>query len=958
MTDHRIHDADPNKAREESKIGNVEQLAIALARRSRVLSRLLLAMLDRERAAPGAFHAFYTDVQEELKHGFTPEEFADFFAQTLVFGYLFSWFNCKKAGLAFSLDAARESIARSQESASKIFRAITEPWFDAYAREMRWVLDDLAWIFGIADHAAIQAEIAGSIGEHQNPLIYFYEDFLRIVDPKLKRQGGVYYTPVPVVDFMIRGVESLLKTRFGKDDGFYSPGLRVLDPAAGTGTFFCQIVLRIHQELAKAGRVAEFDGIMNDRVIPNLFAFELLPSAHAIGIYNFLALLGKLGAREGIKPNFFLTNTLDVKDGIEPATRQTVPGVLATRANQATAGGQVLAIVGNPPYAPVSANRSPFIEALLDSYREAVKYEKKKSGLTDDYIKFFRFAQHQIEQNGSGIVAFITNASFLKGVIHAGMRDEMMRCFDEIFIVHLHGSTRPPEELPAGLTQNGNVLDIQVGACITFLIKHSRRVNDVIVKYADAWGTKEEKFTFLSEHSLDSIEWRTLYAGRPPVDRNFFLALQRTDASYSMGIPATILFKHYSTGVQMRQDIRIKLPNPDARTVQDGIFSFTRGDGDMQRFELAPFCGGYVAFPPSREQRAAVFHRDRGTFFDVMLQDEHPEALVLMRRATRKLDRWKHFFVVSGIIERFFVDYDNNYAFPLRFNGKPNVRAEVTDFLETAYGTSIDPCEVFDYVLGLLSSSFFTIKYEDFAMFGFASIVFPSSPGMFHRLAGFGHQARQAFHVQVSPKPGLFQHGSTPRARYRVDKIDRDAPAGVVRINDDVSINITNAEWDFFIGTRYPIQEWLQYRMKLAPDLDRDAMDELARIVAAIDALIDIERDIDAGMPTMDFPVLDSTPCVQAVVRRAVQDVLYREYHKGNDKLVPIEKIRKGVHHAVRVNPVDHEAVITSTLKSIASRIDICTNGILVECYMPKTIVTGTGAGIEAAIDEGEDEQS
>lgn len=583
---------------------NVNQFALYLANRTKLLKYALDEIIEYEKKDSEIILNIYNQIKLDLKYEFEIDEFTDFFSQTLVFGYLFAWFKCFRNNEKFSFPTAYINIPNTHNTLSRIFYFFQDPHIrKTYKDQLEWIIEDLEWVFEVTNYDAINRQISEIIHSHGNPLIYFYEDFIKVIDPKKKKQGGVYFTPVPIVWFIVRAVDSLLKSKFGKEEGLFANNIKVLDPASGTNTFFCQCILLIYQKLEIANRRKEFNSIINDRILPNYFAFEILISANSIGLFNFISLLNELGAKQISKPKFFITNTLFAEEERDKQQTTIIPIEDLKESDKIKLKEKLLIIMGNPPYNAISRNKSKFINELMKPYYEAVKYEKKKSGLDDDYIKFIRFGHWKIEQNGVGILAFITNYSYLKGLIYSGVRDELMKTFNEIYIINLHGGIKPKEPLPDGVKNNENVFGIMVGVAIGIFVKTSNNSKHCNVKNVDVWGTKEEKFNFLNNNEIDTIKWKTLYEIIPPIKENYFIDISYDEQIYNKAIPINCLFKKHKVAIQIGK-------NEKNLSMENQIFNFYKINNEMEKFFYRPFEICYLSY------KSKEIHRNREKFFE------------------------------------------------------------------------------------------------------------------------------------------------------------------------------------------------------------------------------------------------------------------------------------------------------------------------------------------------------
>ena len=474
-------------------------------------------------------------------------EFADMFAQTLTYG-LFSA-RAAAPGGAFTRENARKLVPRTNPFLRNFFEQITGAALDD--EPFAGFVEDIIQTLGHADIDAVLQDF-GTRSRRSDPVVHFYETFLQAYDPKLRELRGVYYTPEPVVNYIVESLDEILKDKFGIKDGLAdrskisrsrkegdktvteeSHRVLILDPATGTATFLYRVLDFIRQQFDKKKRAGAWGDYVHEHLLPRLFGFELLMAPYAVAHFKLgLALAARdepelwrqkwsYEPRKDERINIFLTNTLEDLDSkvtplIGPARALSAE---ADAAKEVKENKPVLVILGNPPYANFGQqNRGKWILDLLDDYKRGLN--EKKINLNDDFIKFVRWAQWRIEQTGSGVIGFITNNAYLDGLTHRRMRESLLECFDEIFIVNLHGSAKKKETTPEG-SRDDNVFDIMVGVAILLLVKlpsSKKKKKHAVVRHADLWGLRKTKYHWLDAHQVKNTKWETL-APRSP---NFY----------------------------------------------------------------------------------------------------------------------------------------------------------------------------------------------------------------------------------------------------------------------------------------------------------------------------------------------------------------------------------------------------------------------------------------------------
>lgn len=456
-------------------------LAMELAKRTRFLrDEILIKAMEQEEEKKGHLWSFYKAFQEFLIASLTPQDFANLYAQTITYGLFIArhrfenptLFNGSSKEEPFTRELAYRYIQPSLGILRDLFHFISSTELPT---DIRWTVDDISEVLAAADLKKVVSQFYKE-GGGRDPIIHFYETFLAEYDPKEREKRGVYYTPEPVVSYITRSIHQLLKEKFGKEDGFATSSVTVLDPAAGTLTFPAQAIQLAVDEYREKYGTGNLKGLIKDHILKNFYAFELMMAPYAVGHLKIDFLLENLGYKlgEDERFNLYLTNTLESKD----LEKSQLPG-LETLSQESELAGQVkreipiMVIMGNPPYSGVSENKGEWIVEKIKDYRQIKGEdlgERNPKWLQDDYVKFFRFAQWKIEQAGAGILGFITNHAWLDNPTFRGMRYSLMQTFDEIYILNLHGSTLKKERTPEG-GKDENVFDIQPGVAITFLIK-------------------------------------------------------------------------------------------------------------------------------------------------------------------------------------------------------------------------------------------------------------------------------------------------------------------------------------------------------------------------------------------------------------------------------------------------------------------------------------------------------
>ncbi len=566
-----------------------------LAERMAALTRLLRDKMQAAlRAEPPSqtLQAWRADLAKALMPGIDqPQrtaEFSDMLAQTLAYG-LFSA-RAAEPDLAFSRHAARRFIPRTNPFLRDFFDKLADLSLDD--EPYIGYVDDLADLLANADIESILANF-GKRSARQDPIVHFYETFLAKYDAALREKRGVYYTPEPVVNFIVGAVDNLLRQQFNCRDGLAeraklpdgSHRLLILDPACGTGTFLYNVIERIRETFK--GNGGAWASYVREHLLPRLFGFELLMAPYAVAHFK----LGMQLAGRDLPPNapalsfqaqgkadrlqIYLTNALE---SVPNRTQQEL-GLMGWLTAEALSAERVkrdlpiMVVLGNPPYSGHSANQNAWIDSLLRDYYHvdgAPLDERNPKWLQDDYVKFIRFGQWRVQQSGEGILAFITNHGYLDNPTFRGMRQQLLHTFSEIYIIDLHGNAKKREQAPDG-GKDENVFDIQQGVCIGIFVK--RRGADgtapAQVFHRHLWGTRAEKYAALEALTLEGEGVTPLTPSAP-----FYLFTPQDTAlrqEYETFWRVTDYMKVNSVGIVTARDALTIQPTPEAlmNTVRD-----------------------------------------------------------------------------------------------------------------------------------------------------------------------------------------------------------------------------------------------------------------------------------------------------------------------------------------------------------------------------------------------------
>ncbi len=647
-------------------IENPNQLAQMLAGKAKLLAEVIEKALqsDEKTEENSTLKEQLDAFKQILIHDISPRSFADVYAQTIAYGMFAARLHDTDLQ-AFSRQKAAELIPKSNPFLRKLFSYIAGVDLDD---RIRWIVESLVEIFLYCDIEKILQNY-GKSTHTEDPIIHFYETFLAEYDPETRKNRGVWYTPAPVVNFIVRAVDDILRTDFDLEKGL-AEKVQILDPATGTGTFLAEIVKQIRKKFV--GQEGVWQTYVENDLLPRLNGFELLMASYAMAHLQLDLLLKKTGYKslKNQRLRIFLTNSLQESHA---ELERGFANWLSAEANEANAIKRttpVMCVIGNPPYAVSSLNRGTWIQNLIADYKKGLK-EKSYNSLSDDYVKFIRFGQYFIDKNGSGLVAYISNNSFLDGITHRQMRKSLLESFDQIYILDLHGNARKKETTTEGLADQ-NVFDIMQGVSINIFVKTGKKAKGELgkVSHYDLQGKRKEKFDFLNKNSLKSVKWQVLNFEEPYyffVPKNFDL-----QAEYEHFFGINELFEIFTSGIKTHQDelliafnekeLAKKLNKYWEKNREKAVFDAQK----CKKIHYRPFDDRVLYY----DLRMVLRNR-----YEQMQHNFHENYALLSGRQTKSI-HINHFFIGKFVSEMKTAEYTSgSYHFPLYlYSEKPKTK--------------------------------------------------------------------------------------------------------------------------------------------------------------------------------------------------------------------------------------------------------------------------------------------
>ncbi len=527
--------------------------------------------------AGGSLHKLHLNLKLDLISDLTEDDFADMYAQTVTYG-LFAARATRSGDFAKRAEGGGTDAAALIEHTNPFLRELLEQMTNQQSIDLDELgVTELTDLLGKVNMEAILQDF-GRQKKGEDPVIHFYETFMREYDPQQKTKRGEFYTPDAVVSFIVRSVDHLLRTEFDCADGLLSTASRdgsfspvFLDPATGTGTFLRYIVMvawetffQKYKKLSNAQRKEKWNQYVRESLLPRLYAFELKMSPYTIAHMKVGLTLQEFGFefRDGERLQIYLTNALQPAHEV---ARVDTPALAheSEQANEVKNKAPITIMIGNPPYSGNSSNASRdhkgdlnFIGNLMQDYYKIDGKplgEKNPKWLQDDYVKFLRFSQWRINESGAGIVAMITNHGYLENPTFRGMRQQLMQTFSEIYVLDLHGNGKKKETAPDG-SKDENVFDILAGVSICLMIKRPNAKGTARVFHADLYGLRKDKYEWLLTHHSDmgSVEWEDVDP-HPPF-YPFVAQDQDVKIEYEKGLKLTEIMPLNVLGFQTHRD--------------------------------------------------------------------------------------------------------------------------------------------------------------------------------------------------------------------------------------------------------------------------------------------------------------------------------------------------------------------------------------------------------------------
>ncbi|EDP8315654.1 N-6 DNA methylase, partial [Campylobacter jejuni] len=856
-----------------SKIPNPINSALDFANHLSLRTRILkdeLLLSSKNETLLSLFNTFKETLYKELSY----EEFCDSFAQTLTYSLFLAKLNNDTAK-EIDLNNAKKFIPKS----FPLIRSMSGFLDDSFENleNIKWLLEEIINIINHIDITSIIKELNKTgekdlfnrsiLSTHKDPYLHFYETFLASYDPKLREVRGVYYTPAPVVNFIINAIDEILKQDFNHKKGLseaLNKDITLLDFATGTGTFLLEAFRKALEPINKNSV-----NYNPKALIDKFCGFEFLIAPYTIAHLKISQSFKEefnspLNDDESLK--IALTNTLYFKSISKEQNDQNTLFTLIDltkefKKAQKIKEEQILIITGNPPYSGASSNKGLYEDEIKISYglepskanlndeqkkwissylkekskqntstfkaiykKHKLENEKNPKWLLDDYVKFIRFAQSKIDSQENGIFAFISNNSFLDNPTFRGMRYSLMQSFDKIYILNLHGDTRKKEKAPDG-SKDDNVFDIMQGVSINIFIKQNSKVKNTKIYYHDLYGKRKDKYEFLYENDLNSIKW-TLVKNNEP----FYLFLPQNNdllEEYNKGISVKDIFMLLSVGIVSAKDSILISTNTEKLKQQIHDYYNEFDKKNIKEIAYRPFDTQKIYYDIKKVERPRI---------ETMEHFLENENIGLICDRGTKLNNIDNIFISSKIIDLHLVG-SGSYIYPLylypttrskkflkkenpnfneeNFTSKiENFKESFRTFIDELYKEKFSPQNILGYIYAVLFHKIYREKYFDFLKIDFPKIPFTKDKNTFKNLSKLGlklinlHLLKND-ELDFNVGEALFK--DIKNKNFKIQKIKYNKDTKELFINESLYFNKVSPEiYEFKIGGYAVLDKYLK----------------------------------------------------------------------------------------------------------------------------------------------------
>lgn len=910
-----------------TQIKSSNKLAEYMATHARTIRSIVIGILkddgdgnplidERQKSLPmfPELYGLYSRIKSDLRPAMTSRDFADMYAQTIVYGLFIARYNDTTPD-SFDRYEAIKYLQEESALLKQFFMHIAgsgkkHPTLEA-------VIDKLCTIYRMCDISELLSRV-----EHQDTIIHFYEAFLTYYDPELRKSLGVFYTPAQAVTYLVSIVDQLLVEDFGINGGLSNneqisltvpseqyqvskkkwadkktisvPRVAILDPACGTGSFGAEIIKYIKNTYFSGAREAFYENYIQDKdgILSRLIGFEIMMTSYVVAHLKIRRTIDEtLGhaSETQLPTNIYLTNTLAPPlSSLERNEQITLFDFSAAITDEAYHADTwktrrpIKVIIGNPPYLAASTN--PYdISAYKTETDGITDFGERKHWLNDDYVKFFRFAEQIIDKNNEGILAYVSNNGYLDNPTFRGMRGSLLRSFDKIFIVNLHGSANKKETAPDG-GKDENIFDIMQGVALFIGVKTTTSPTWAKVYYSELWGTRDVKLSCLAAGNLSFTE---LIMDQKMA---YFVPFGDSDKEvYEKGISVAELFPTNVTGIITGNDkiaiastrnelvhrMNMVRDATDYTTIVELWGKFTAGQtaekiqndvlsgGTVTPISFRPFDNRWTYY--SGNSCAWIFRpREKSTMGHLLAQPTSPIGANIGLVFCKTSRNFFSPFVSSNIIAHrlFSAMCEITYIAPLylrsatELDGEAwtaNLNKETFEKLTQYLSDEPEPIQVFDYVYGILHDPVYCEKYAQYLCRDFPRVPIINEPEnvrdedaffvseeLFWKYVSAGEKLRKLHLLQIKSPATLSIEPNTPdnmeigAVKYKNGELLLNANKRIKGISADV--------WEYQIGGYQVLDKW--FKEHRAEALTIESFTHIENVVGLLAETIKVQDEL------------------------------------------------------------------------------------------------------------------
>lgn len=877
-----------------NNIKSSNSLAFYMSEYARTIRTTVFNILNAgdSKAMYNELFALYMKIKQELLPDLGFEEFSDMYAQTIVYGLFIARYNDETLE-NFTRGEAIENLTKESYLLKQFFQHIATS--DKLHPTLNASIDKLCQLYSLTNLKLLLEQY-----EQKDTIVHFYEDFLSYYDLKQKKEFGAYYTPVSVVRFMVNMVDEILIRDFDiieglsnndsitvkvKSDAYLEgrkvknekeievPKVAILDPACGTGTFGAEIIKFIKEkyfsnenEIFYKEWLQKKNGLMS-----RLISFEIMMTSYVIAHLKIRRTITEtLNGQKldnDIESNIFLTNTLAEPKSILEKNAQIslfdFSGAITKEAENADkwkCRRPIQVIIGNPPYLYSSKNLYNIDEYRYETDGVTKLKERNPKGLNDDYVKFISFSEKHIKEDGKGILAFITNNGYLDNITFRGMRASLLRTFDQIYIINLHGNSKKHEKTPSG-EKDENIFDITIGVSIFIGIKTSSKKDWAKVKYAEIYGRRKHKFETLNKKDINFIEIH------PDAEKALFvMQSQKGKFKYEQGISLADLFPFSTTGIDTGNDefalsydkniISSRINDIKNFQYDSEIFNYIGklysgqtieklkndidSDGSIVEISYRPFDNKYTYYTGNS---GGWLSRPRDKEIMLSLNDNQDNYAIVYQKQGNK--EWRDVFITQNIIDSHYIG-SKTYVAPLYKNINSltnekiyNINESVFRILTQKINRKIKIEDIFDYCYGVLNDQQYRADNNEFLIRDCPKIPIIENENMLKKYVDAGSKLRKLHLMKLNVHKDLKIESDDNNLYINTIKYEN----GKLKINKNTFIiGITEEIWNYYVGSYQVIDKW--FKSHRGECLTIDYFNHIKKIVGIIDETINIQKNM------------------------------------------------------------------------------------------------------------------